>query len=99
MEATAIQLNQSQVNGIRFKSKILERFYNVVLGIMSTALIGLFTFLWNLNSTLAQMKEKNISMQKSFDDVNIKLNNVQLDIRDLRDKTIRIETRQNIKPR
>lgn len=96
MEAT-IQLNQPQVNGVRVKSKILERFYSVILGIMSTALIGLFTFLWNANSTLAQMKEKNISIEKSVNDINIKLNNVQLDIRDLRDKTIRIETRQNLK--
>jgi len=69
-----------------------EKIQTAIISILSAGLLGIGTFLWNLNSTLARIEERDIDKTKSIDDLNGKINNIQLDIRDLRDKTIRIET-------
>lgn len=69
----------------------------VLASITASGMIGCFIFLWNLNGTIARMQERDIERAKGMDDINGKINTIQLDVRELRDKTIRIEALKNIK--
>jgi outer membrane protein TolC len=74
------------------KKTMNEKVQTIIASVLTAAIIGLFTFLWNLNKTLGRMEEREFNTTQSINDINNKINNIQLDVRDLRDKTIRIET-------
>jgi hypothetical protein len=68
-----------------------------LLGISSVAAVGAFTFLWNLNKNVAIMQEQNQYGKQKVDQLQNAVNNMQLDIRDVRDKVIRLETKTDKK--
>lgn len=68
-----------------------------LLGISSVAAVGAFTFLWNLNKNLATMQQDQTYGKQRFDQIQGTINNVQLDLRDIRDKVIRLETKTDKK--
>jgi hypothetical protein len=68
-----------------------------LLGISSVAAVGAFTFLWNLNKNLATMQQDQMYGKQRYDQIQGTMNNVQLDLRDIRDKVIRLETKTDKK--
>lgn len=68
-----------------------------LLGISSVAAVGAFTFLWNLNSNVATMKQDQTYGKQRFDQMQGTMNNMQLDIREVRDKVIRLEAKTDKK--
>lgn len=68
-----------------------------LLGISSVAAVGAFTFLWNLNKNVAIMQEQNMYGKRQNDQLQGAVNTMQLDMRDIRDKVIRLEEKTNKK--
>lgn len=88
------QLSQS-INGQRTKNKTLERFYNVIIGLLSTAITGLFIFIWDVNSTLAVMKERDDAKTQKIDEMMNKINNIQLTVQEIKEDNIRLKVKLN----
>lgn len=63
-----------------------------MLSILSAAVVGCFAFLWNLNAIITKLDQQNIEMSRILDELRIKMNNMQLDVRDVRERLIRLET-------
>lgn len=83
-----------------YNGKLMKKespWQTVLASIAASGTIGCFIFLWNLNGTIAGMQQRDIDKAKSIDDINGKINTIQLDVRELRDKTIRIEALKNLK--
>jgi hypothetical protein len=68
-----------------------------LLGISSVAAVGAFTFLWNLNKNVAIMQEQNQYWKQKVDQLQGAVNNMQLDMREVRDKVIRLEAKSDKK--
>ncbi len=68
-----------------------------LLGISSVAAVGAFTFLWNLNRNVAIMQEQNFYGKRQVDQLQGAVNTMQLDMRDIRDKVIRLEAKTDKK--
>jgi hypothetical protein len=68
-----------------------------LLGISSVAAIGAFTFLWNLNKNVAIMQEQNQHGKRQVDQLQGAVNTMQLDMREIRDKVIRLEAKTDKK--
>lgn len=63
----------------------------LLVSVSSAGVIACFAFLWNVNSTLARIQEKQSQETKYREDDRTTINQMQLDIRDLRDRAIRTE--------
>ena len=68
-----------------------------LLGISSVVSIGAGTFLWNLNKNVAIMQEQTGYGKQQIDRLQSTINNMQLDMREIRDKVIRLETKTDKK--
>lgn len=64
-----------------------------LLAITSAAAVGTFTFLWNLNANFAIMKQEIVNEKQQKDQLQNNMNNLQLDVRDIREKVIRLEVK------
>lgn len=95
MEATTVNLIATPMNGQRTKNKGLERFYNVIIGLLSTAIAGLFIFIWDVNSTLAVMKERDDTKTQKIDEMMNKINNIQLTVQEIKEDNIRLKAKLN----
>lgn len=80
-------------------NKGLEKYLGFILSLISAMLIGCFSFLWKVNGVMVRWEERDTEKTNSINRLEQKVNNVQLDIADLKITTTRIETKQNIKPR
>jgi hypothetical protein len=74
----------------------------VLLSIIAPAIIGCFTFLWNLNRTVAVMQEQNAQRTQRIDNVQMGINDLRLDlsstkeqVQRINDAVIRVEEHQN----
>lgn len=72
----------------RFSGTWLQNF---LLSVATTGTISCFGFLWNANKTLTKLEQLEIQKAQAIDELRIKLNNIQLDVRDVREKVIRLE--------
>ena len=81
-------------NGNKMKKTIENPVTTTLLSIGTAGIIGCFVFLWNQNSTNAQILERDGQKSRAIDDINIKINQMQLDIRDVRERVIRIESQK-----
>lgn len=72
------------------KSSIIQTF---LLSLATTGVIGCFGFLWSLNSTVARLQERDTENIKAREEWSMRTNSMQLDIRDIRERLIRIETK------
>lgn len=77
----------------------------ILLGVITAAIIGCFTFLWQLNGTVFQVKEQLYERTKDIDRLQIGVNEVRLDsketksdIKDVRERVIRLEERNDKTP-
>lgn len=72
-------------------SKFSFDWSSLLQGITLAASTGCFIFLWNVNSTIAVIQEKQVQEEKLRGVLQQDLNQVKLDVRDLRDRAIRTE--------
>lgn len=92
-----IQLTQS-ANGSRMRPPIADKIQTAVISIATSGIVFCGGFLWKTNSILSRIEQHQIDTDKTINNLETKVNNIQLDIRELRDKTIRIETKVNSTP-
>lgn len=59
-----------------------SKLQGVLLSIITTAVIGCFTFLWNLNSTIASMRAENQNRTETIQNVQQGVNDLRLDMKD-----------------
>lgn len=76
------------------KTILSDKVQTTLLSVVAASLIGCLTFLWNVNASLARLQEHDTDTIKSREEQSTKMNNVQLDIRDIRERLIRIESKQ-----
>lgn len=96
MQQTSAHLNPvafMSSNGQRARKTWTEKIQGAILTIATTALIGNFTFLWKLNALITRLEDHDIQKTNSINDINGKLNTVQLNIQDIKEKVIRIESK------
>lgn len=74
----------------------------VLLSLITAAIIGCFSFLWNLNGTVAKMQEQNFNRTQRIDDVQQGVNELRLDMKDTKksvqdvsERLVRVEANQN----
>jgi len=71
-----------------------DKIKTFLLSIVTAGAIGCFAFLWKINSTMAILQEHDTENIRIREEWGIKTNNIQLDIRDIRERVIRIESQQ-----
>jgi hypothetical protein len=80
------------------KSQPTNNQQTFLLSVLTAATIGSFGFMWNLNTTIARLQEHDTEMIKAREENVTKMNNMQLDIRDIRERLIRIEAKSKPTP-
>lgn len=80
-------------NGSKMKKE--SPLTSILLSIATAGIIGCFVFLWGQNSTNAIILERDAQKTRAIDEINGKINTMQLDFREVRDKVIKMEGRQN----
>lgn len=70
-----------------------EKIQTIIVSLLTAALIACFGFMWNLNSALARIEERDLAREKALNEICTKINTIQLDLYDLKDRVIRIETK------
>ncbi len=56
-----------------------SKLQSVLLSLITAAIIGCFSFLWNLNSTVAKISNDNTGHQRSIDNLQTTINNQRLE--------------------
>ena len=84
----------ASANGQRIKKGWSEKLQGALLTIATTAIIGNFTFLWKLNAWMTRLEDHDIQKTNAINDLNIKMNNTQLDVQDIKIWTIKMESKQ-----
>lgn len=74
----------------------LKRFdwHSFALSIASAGVIACTAFIFKMNESLVKMQERDFERARVMDDNKQTMNQMQLDLRDIRDRTIRIEAQQ-----
>jgi Tfp pilus assembly protein PilO len=70
-----------------------DKLHTFLLSVVTAATIGCFGFMWSLNSTIARLQEHDTETIKVRSETSTKINTMQLDIRDIRERLIRIESK------
>lgn len=96
METTAILPELNIFNSQIKKSKQVENYHNFILSLLSALIIGCGGFLWNINAKLARIEERDYDKTNTINDLQLKINSLQLSLFDIRERTIRIEAKQDI---
>lgn len=71
-----------------------ERINTFLLSVVTAGVIGCFGFLWNMNNSITRLQEHDVENNQAKEEMVIKINNMQLDIRDIRERLIRVEAKQ-----
>ena len=79
-------------NGTLMKNTFQEKIQTALLSVATTGILGCGAFLFKANEKLSKMEQHGIDTDKSIDQIQNKINNIQLDLREVRDKVIRVET-------
>lgn len=87
-----IQLTQS-ANGKSMKS-ILDKFLTAAISVATTGIVGCCVFIWRSNASLSQIEEHLQNIDKRMDNHELKIDNIQVNMADAKERLIRIETLQ-----
>lgn len=94
-----IQENPSRLihpsNGSSMKKTFQDRLVTALLSIATTGIISCFGFLWKVNGTQEKMLQHDIDADRRMDNIEGKINNIQLDIRE--ERAVRLELLKNQK--
>jgi hypothetical protein len=92
---TAIPIKlMPSANGRKMRT-FQEKLQTAVISIATTGIISCAGFLWKVNASQARMEEHLIEMDKKINDLQLNMNNMQLDVRDVRDRVIKLEVYKN----
>lgn len=69
-----------------------DKLVTALLSVVTAGVVGCFGFLWNLNGTLARMQERETEAIRVREEMRTRVNTLQLDMRDVRERLIRMET-------
>lgn len=89
LKKVAMSPNGSAKMGLPIMS---DKLITTLLSIVTAGVIGCVGFLWNLNSTLARMQERETEAIRVREEMRTRVNTLQLDMRDVRERVIRIES-------
>lgn len=89
---TTIQLTQS-ANGKPMKS-ISEKIQIAIISLATTGIVACCGFLWKSNASLSQIEEHLQLMDKRLDNHELKIDKIQFNVEDAKERLIRIETLQ-----
>jgi hypothetical protein len=70
---------------------------NLIMPAILAIVVAMAGFLWGLNSSVAVLNDRQLRDAKDKDDMKQDINQIKLDIRDLRDRSIREERLQTQK--
>lgn len=70
---------------------ISDKLITMLLSVVTAGVVGCFGFLWNVNGTLARMQERETEAIRVREEMRTRVNTLQLDMRDVRERVIRIE--------
>lgn len=84
----------ASANGQSIRKSWVEKFQGAILTIATTALIGNFTFLWKLNALVTRLEDHDVQKTNDINNINGKINTMQLNMQDIRESVIRIEAKQ-----
>lgn len=73
------------------KNTLEDRINTLLLSVVTAGVIGCFGFLWNMNNAITRLQEHDIENIQSKEEMIGKVNNMQLDVRDIRERLIRVE--------
>lgn len=89
---TSIQLTQL-ANGKPMKS-LSDKFLTAALSLATASIVGCCVFLWRSNASLSQIEEHLQGIDKRLDHHEKKIDDIQLNMEDTKERLIRIETLQ-----
>jgi hypothetical protein len=96
MEKTLKNISMSPNGSAKLNSPFMsEKLITSLLSVITAGVVGCFGFLWNLNGTLARMQERETEAIRVREEMRTKVNTLQLDVRDVRERVIRIESVNN----
>lgn len=82
------------IHNSKIAGKVInDKLFTALLSVTTTGIIGCFGFLWKVNIALTRLEEHDTENVRSRDETMIKTNNIQLDLRDVRERLIRLETK------
>lgn len=85
----------ASANGQRSKKGWSDKLQGAILVIATSALLGNFTYLWKLNALATKLEDHDNQKTLAIDALNGKMNNLQLNVQDIKESVIRIETKQS----
>lgn len=94
---TYVKKTQQSENGVAAKGIIEEKLPTFLLSIATAGVLGCFGFLWNMNKAITVLQEHDTDNIKARAEQTIRSNNIQLDIRDIRERVIKIEAQNQRK--
>jgi hypothetical protein len=93
MEKTLKNITMSPNGSTKLAPSFLsDKLITAALSIMCAGVTGCFAFLWNLNGTLARMQERETEAIRVREEMRTRVNTLQLDVRDIRERVIKFET-------
>lgn len=93
MNLVAIKHQQSEKNSIR-KKGMEDKLHTFLLSLATAGVIGCFGFLWSLNNAITRLQDHDTDNIKLREEQTIRINAIQLDIRDIRERVIKIEAQK-----
>lgn len=86
---------QHSENGATVYKKLEDKLHTFLLSVVTAGVIGCFGFLWNMNKTIAVLQEHDTDTIRSRAEQSIRTNTMQMDIRDIRERVIKIEAQNH----
>lgn len=94
MTLVAVKHKQSENNTIDKKPIMDDKLHTFLLSLATAGVIGCFGFLWNMNNSITRLQDHDNDNIRLREEQTIRINNMQLDIRDIRERVIRMEAQK-----
>jgi succinate dehydrogenase/fumarate reductase flavoprotein subunit len=92
MEQTIKKISMSPNGSSKIGTPFIsDKLITMLLSVVTAGVLGCFGFLWNVNGTLARMQERETEAIRVREEMRTRVNTLQLDMRDVRERVIRIE--------
>lgn len=89
-------VKNKQIEKNSIEKKIMdERVHTFLLSVATAGVIGCFGFLWNMNNSITRLQEHDTDSIRIREEQTNRINNMQLDIRDIRERVIRMEAQKS----
>lgn len=82
---------------IQAANTLTDKLLTAGISIATTGIVFCCGFMWKTNATLTRIEQQQVDTRQDVNDINIKMNNMQLDMRDVRDDVVELKTLKNRK--